>query len=390
MDIDNDEGFEDLEQADTESEGQESIEDSIVAAFQEVDDKEAGKEVEKEATQEEEKEESTLTKAARELANAKRKGKQTYEAKDLNLGTKPQKQQALVQQEEVLHPPQRWTLEKKEEFNKLPPIAKKEVLDFWNGIEGHSTKLFQEVNRQKQELGSTLDVIQRYERDWHSQGFTTPQMLAELAGTREMLRTKPMESLDLLHQKLGITPEQLYEYRQQRESGQPAQRQQLTAQQFDESKYLTIDKLPQILQNYQQQSIAQQEYQNGVNGVQEMVNEVQGGRYVWPELHDNLTIERLKPLADSFKKTQPSITWAEATKQAIAFDRFQKNQGQGSPSFNSARLPTQQPDIIQRARQASAASVRGRGNPQIAAGKLPENESIEDSLRAVFGNNNSY
>jgi hypothetical protein len=185
---------------------------------------------------------------------------------------------------------------------------------------------------------------------------------------------------------MGITPQQLFDYQNQQNSGQIQPQQQF--RQPQQNNFLTADQLPVILDQYSQRAQTQAQYQRDVEDVRTLLNEIgPNNRYVWPELHDSNTVERLKPLAQGVRETQPGISWKEATKQAIAWHRFQVNNG--SPSSSGPRLSPQQE--IQRARTASA-SIKGRGNvitPTAAEPKM--DERVEDSFLAVMqGANSGY
>lgn len=388
-DLNDDAGFEELEGLDAPevSEGAESIEDSIAAAFEEVDVKAAeAKEPEgdKPLEAKEDDKESALTKAARELASAKKgkKGqKQVIEGAALDLSKKGSKLEA----EEKIQPSQDWDVKLKEEFNALPKAVQQRSLDFYNGIKGNATKALQELNREKTKHAEVNEIVDFYLPRWGMQGQSAGQVARELFAAQEVLLKDPAYGIATLIQKLKVDYDAINAHL---EGKAPAQKQQVVEQQFQQpNSPLTEDQLFAKFQAWKQQESQQSEIQTARAQVAKLTNLTGlNGQYVYPELHIPEDIERLKPLVDDIRESQPDISWEDATKEAVLDLRALKARRSGTPSPNVSRLPTQ--EQIQRARQASAASVRGRGNATAATNKLPESESIEESLRAVWGGNN--
>lgn len=332
---------------------------------------------------------SRLAKAARELANARNRGKKkVVEAKDLSVTTKPAKVAPVAQptKKETYLPPQEWPMADKEQFNQLPPVAQKQSLEFYKRAVAQTTKVWQELRRKESYVGAVGDVIQRYQTKWGEAGMTAPQAIEELAATRENLITNPHQTLNNLMLKLGVTPEEIYEMRQGgRAPAAPQQRNQQPAQQNS----LTRDDVLRILQENSARTSEQQEITSGQALVEKLRNQVtQDGRYFYPELQrDNPAIERIKPLADAIKKAQPDLPWDEVTLRAIRADRHAHGTvAPGSPSPNSPRLPSA--EETQRIRSASV-SVRGRGNPTVPtrtpakAGESVQ-QTLERNVAALF------
>lgn len=133
---------------------------------------------------------------------------------------------------------------------------------------------------------------------------------------------------------------------------------------------------------WKQQEQEQAEVGSAAYQVQAVKDEMSAdGRYLWPELHDNATIERVKPLVSDLMETQ-QISWADATKRAIQTLRY-LNGNTSSPSQNGSRLPSNTEQINKL--KAASVSVSGRGNASKPIfDPAPENETVEETIRRTF------
>lgn len=342
--------------------------------------------------QAQEPEESELKKAARTLANAK-KGKKTVEASELKpepSKEKPEKQENVAPTEPVdkLLPPQRWPLESKEAFNKLPDVAKKEVIDFWQGIEGNTTKLWQDLNREKQRYTEVNHIVDHYMPKWGVKGLTPQAAVTEMFAMQDQIISDPLNAYSLMLSKSGITPEQLIEHRDGGNNVVQVPQQNITNQQ---NNFLTKDDLFRTMEEIERAKREQAEVDSAASEIRALQQEVgPDGRYIYPELQpENIT--RVQPLVDSIMKTQQGVSFTEATKRAVQTIRLLDGTA-SSPSQTASRLPTpNQSENINKIKAASV-SVSGRGaasKPQF--GEADENESLEDSIRrTVYGLTKNY
>lgn len=366
----------------------ESAEESARAILDELgafSDEEADKSVSGSEGQEaEEPAKVDASEAARILANSKRgnKGKkrQVVEAKELDAANA-----ALVEGSTParIEPPARFPVEKKEWFNRQPREVQEEVTKGWGEIESHTTKMWQELNRQSQRYGQLEQVVNHYLPQWGMRGMTDVQAISELCAAQDMIIKDPLKAYDLMLRKSGITPEQLYEYR----NGNGAQNVQPAPQ--PQNNFLTREELLRTLAERDQFIQGQSALGAAQAEIRQVQNELNSeGGYLYPELHSEAHLQRVKPLVEDLRKTQPGISWAEATKRAVHTLRLLSG-NVGSPSSNGSRLP-QQSDI-ERARAASV-SVRPRGNGVIpTTTRAKPGESARESAEAVlamFNNQN--
>lgn len=385
MEIDDDSGFEELEAiAEVEPEGAEageteSIEESIAIAFEQVDAKAAEK------TAAEPEDRNAITEAAKTLASSKKKGpKRTVEAEALDVGAKGKAK------EEHIAPSDDWDLKIKEEFNGLPSAAiKQRTLDFYNGMKANATKALQELSREKTRHSEVNEIVDYYLPRWGMEGRSAGQVARELFAAQEVILRDPEFAIATLIKKNNANYDKINAYL---EGHSPAATPAANVfQAAPQNQGLTRE---EIIATYRE--LREQEQQQGTISVAQAEvralkhqTSADGRTYLYPELHSEDDIERLKPLVDNIRKTQPGISWSDATIRAIQADRYALGRIQSSPSPGITRLPKQQE--IQRARQASV-SIRGRGNPATPSLSVAEpGESIEDSLRAVWqGNNGIY
>lgn len=327
------------------------------------------------------KEESEATKAAKTLAALKNRAKtgpkRVVEAKDLEA---PPERQAAPAQKERLDPPQRFPVEKKEWFNKQPRVLQEQITKDWQEFEGQYTKTFQNAARYEaqaknvaQELGSSLDIIKINAPKWAKRGVTPAQALAESTQLIDDVVSDPLSAIHDLCQKTGVTAQQLYDFAQSGGKVKPVQQQPQNV--GSEKKYLTEEDLPKYWEK-QQQQIQQNATIQELARLQNTVT--QDGKYVYPELHDADSIERLQPLTVRARKNQPGGNWTDWTKQAITWDR--QIQNPGLPSSGSVGLSLGNPDISKIKQATLSTKQRGAPSvPTIANGKA--NEKMDDTVR---------
>jgi hypothetical protein len=335
---------------------------------------------------------SDVSEAARTLARSKAKKRRTTvnlqpgapaqaEAFPETEGQTPgTDEQVGAHSSRKLDPPIGWPVADKEEFNRLPDVAKAQALDFWNRMDTRFTQGTQELARHRQRYQQLDELMDYYVPRWNIAGMTGQQVAAELFATHDLFTKDPLEAAHRLLNNVGITPEQIHAYRQQggAEGQYGPQGQSQPTYQVDPR----VDEIYNWLQS-SRQSQEQQHLQAGVSQVEAVRNERTGdGRYLYPELwNDTYLLERVQPLVSSVLKTQPGVSLGEATKRAVHTLRMLDGTANGSPSQNGSGLSAQE---IANVRNASA-SVRGRGNagiPTVTAAQ--PGEKMRDSLEAVW------
>ena len=385
MTTENETNPETLENDEVETVERESVEDTINEVLSEL----SGESNETETDKNVQRDKSPTTKqptskeaseAARILAKSKQKGKKrtVVESTDLDAANVKEEDETPPP---AIEPPARFPVEKKEWFNKQPREVQEEVTKGWNEIEAHTTKLWQELNRKSSRYSQLEQVVNHYMPGWNLKGITDVQAIAELCAAQDVLIKDPEAGAELLLKKIGITPEQLIA----RRSGTNGHSQQY--QQQPQQNLLTAEQVEEIIERKNQQSQQHYAINSAANEIEMVRRETEAdGRYRYPELWDAQYLQRVKPLVEVTRKTQPNVSWAEATKRAVQTLRIHEGKV-GSPSSYDPRLSQDQE--IAKAKAASV-SIRGRGNPSIPSitqGK--PGESVEDSVRAVFGSFNA-
>lgn len=93
-------------------------------------------------------------------------------------------------------PPEHWSADDKDRFNKLPDDAKQFVMDRHNSMEADYTRRIQEIGPQR-------EILDRYRPYFDSLGITPHEGLAKLFGAEEMLRTGSPVQRAAFYQQLG-------------------------------------------------------------------------------------------------------------------------------------------------------------------------------------------
>lgn len=380
MNIESQEITEPAEQIETPQieEATESVADSIRAAMEdlgsneEADESLQGDEDEAAPTAEE------TADAARTLAKSKKAKRTTYEAKDLDLGSKGKKGEA--EQVERIEPPHRFPVEKKEWFNRQPREVQEEVSKAFREQEAYFTKTSQDLQRERVRYAEVNQVVDSYLPKWGIAGLTPQAAVAELCATQDWIMKDPVAAYSHMLAKTGLTPEDLIEARDGQ--GYALQQQQRYAQPAPEILDLT-NKVNTLYSQLEQSQLSQQQQMlnAAVGEIDAVRREISSdGTYLYPELHDPAQLQRVQPFVEDLRKNQPSINWGEATKRAIHTLRVLDGKV-GVPSPQSQKLPTNDLNRI----KSAAVSVSGRGNGSAPiSGLAKDGESVADSVRAVL------
>lgn len=276
---------------------------------------------------------------------------------------------------EKIPAPSNFSAEGKEWFYKQPIEAQREFAKVSRELLSHSQAKWQELNRGIAETKEIKNIIDHYAPKWGLQGVDAVRGFSELGAVWENIRQNPIAGIDHLLRQTGITPEQLYEYRQKGGTTSAPQNQQ--------QQSLPVDPRVDELYNYVNGQIISQ----GVRELESLRDERdQSGRFLWPELHDPQSTTAVQRLMPYVSEINPGKSLAERTKLAVQMLRAQ-NGTNGHLTTSQNLPPQQQTNTVEKAR-AAAVSVRGRGSvpptPMLDPDKIPLNQKTEDTLRMVM------
>lgn len=318
--------------------------------------------------------------AARILASQRKQKRKTVEAKDLEpVKGKKEKAPDPAVSDEKFEPPAWLDAKHKEEYDKLPVELKRFGQKYFKDTQAGITKLVQEIQPLKQRYAGFDHLVRNYEPEWHKRGIPTEAALAQMCADWKARVSNPLQHIADAMDQARITPQALADFLDQRQGGrsvQQYQQQKDFAVTPEDIRRIVAEESARSQQMYQGQTALMQAKAE-VDSVRQLRN--QAGQYLYPELHGEQP-KGLDILVQFEKDSDPSISWAEATKRGINVYRY-RNGSQG-PVSSPQRLTPQQE--IEKVRSA-AVSTRGRGNPsipRIASAKT--GESINESADIVW------
>lgn len=376
------EGAETPERAETAQETARAVWEELAAKADEADAtaKVIGDELTDEALKAKEAEKpNEITEAARKLASQRKSKRQTF-VPEGKVAPAADEQAPTTEKYE---PPASWEVKDKEWFLSQPPEVQKNAVQWFKNAQAHSTKLWQDMNRETARAKEVVEVLDRHWKDLAiPSNFTKGQVVDQLLQYQKRINEDSVGALLEMMQHRRVSLQDL----QARITGQAPSPVRVQQAQPQQNNFLTAEELDARLAAREQALSQQRATQSATEEVNALAREVQGNRYVWPEMHDAGAIQRIQPLVTYFRETNPNASWAELYKKAMTQDRI--NRGVGSPSSTSPRLT---PENIQTVRQASS-SLRSRGGngaiPRTAEPKANESarESAEAAYWEVFGN----
>lgn len=354
----------------------ESAEETARAVWEEL----AAKADETEESPEEPTEEpNEITKAARKLASARKKKRQTFvPAESVEAPTEAAAEAPVTEKYE---PPADWDVGTKEWFLSQPPQLQKQYLEREKNLKAQSTKHWQNWSRETEAAKEISEVTSRYLKDKRlPPGMTPARVIEQLFDYQKRINEDSIGAIADMIRFRKVSLEDI----EARLNGTTSAPQRAALQQETTSNYLTPEEFERRLNEREARLAQHRDVEAATEEVRALQRELQNGKYVWPEMHEPQTIQRIQDLVTYFRKTTPGISWQDSYKRAILQDRANR----GNPSPTSPRLT---PEEIQNVRQASS-SLRSRGGngaiPRLAEPKANETarESAEAAYYAIFGN----
>lgn len=369
--LETDEAFEEV------AEKAESAQETAQAVWEELSAK-AEAEPKEEAAPVEEKP-NEITEAARKLAGAKKGKKRQTFVPEQAQGAVPPGAPAV----EKYEPPVGFPVEDKEWFLSQPPQVQKNAATWFKNAQAKTTKIWQDLQREASTAKELNEVANEFVPKMKlPPGMTKGQAVRQLFEYQQAINEDDVGAIAEMIRYRGLDIQDVYA-RLQGQTQAPVR--QHTPQQQPQSS-LTADEVLRIIEQRDQHLNQQRTVSDATEQVRALGQEMQNGRYVWPEMHDPQAIQRIQDLITYFRKTNPNLGWQGFYKQAILQDRA--NRGTGSPSSSAQRLT---PENIQAVKQASS-SLRSRGGngaiPRMSEPKPNESarESAEAAYYEVFGN----
>lgn len=322
--------------------------------------------------------EDSVRRAIDELTKEPEEEKPAAEAATEESTTETEKEEPAEAAPEY-EAPTRWAVEAKEWFNKQPKEYQREIVRQNKDFESHSTKLWQEINRQKSRYDGIDQIIKKYGEEWNLKGVSDVSAIAELAATEQALRKDPEGTLARLIKGLRVDPEKIL--------GKLNGKETAATNNSASPEVLALRQELEEIKNWRNGIVSSKDSE-AVESVATEIRMVQNqrdssGKYLYPKLHDSDFLARVKPFVTAAKEAQPGVSWSEATRRGYAMLEV----ATGSPSLQPAKLPDQTPNTNKnRARLVSIAGQSSGGN---AVGELNLDDvktpkGAEDTVRMVM------
>lgn len=304
--------------------------------------------------------ERVLKAAEKEAEEAETDEDKTAVEKSQVAPKKPEKAKKAPRPEPAaeIRAPNRFKVEHKEVFNKLPPELKRALSDMVRDHEGSYTRAMQTAAAKEKEAAHVIEAVRPYllaHPELQDAGYTESRIVSSLIAAHQRL-TNPK------------TAKQAY-YELGKQIGIPdATLQGIVAGQAQEPPDITQHPQFRALQqelNQVKSTIGNSQQQQFNATVDTIVSEIEAvreetdanGRYLYPRLHDAEFLESAKPLVSALRKARPQLSYGAAFKEAHQI----LNGGHSSQPIQ-ARLPAKQTN-----EQARAAAVSVRGRSAVAA-----------------------
>lgn len=290
-----------------------------------------------------------------------------------------EKKSSKSEPEEPLYAPERFSLENKQAFNRLPADLKKEVQRMVKDTEGAMTRATQEAARARDESKYLREVAEPYAKEFGRLGMTLPQGIASLLSAHAAL-TDPKTSKQAyvaLGKDLGFDVSGL-----ETEEGQASLSNHPDIISLKEENKRLREMIEPVHNGVieskkQKDSALEDEIFTELNSVKFETDS--SGKFVNPKLHDDAFLQAWNPLVSALVRTDPTVkTYREAGKKA-----YDLLTGRSSSQSNQTRIPQKNIAV------SAAGSVRGRvipasGGQSVSDTPITANETPEQSARIAL------
>lgn len=293
-----------------------------------------------------------------------------------------------------LQPPARYSVEAKEDFNRLPKGQKRFINQMVKEHEASFTRGQQQLMAREREIADIDSVIRPFVADWAEQGYSRSQAIAELVGTHEKLRSPDkktrLEKLAWLCDNCDVGIEELYAHKHGKSAATT------NGQHADIEEHPTVkalrneissmrNEIAPIRSSYQQ-TVAHHEQQVVGQATAEMMavkdERDPSGRYRYPDLHDDSFLDRVKPIVSGLIGTVPNISWSDALKRAYVAAGGRVVGNSNSPQ---TIFPTPNQSNSQNRALSAAVSLRGKSGPSTSVSDelTPPPEALKNPRASV-------
>lgn len=290
-----------------------------------------------------------------------------------------------------LSPPERLNAAERKLFINLPTGLRRGLHRMVKNLEAGSSKSHQEYTAKAQEVQSLRDAAMPFAGEWAEKGRTVPQAIAELGAFQRKLSHADLNVREETYLKLAKQSKIDLVKLANRVMGNTGETNTHSNNLPDISNHPLVNELKteinslreQIapVQSLYQQQIDQQfnrEVDSIVSEVETVRNEIDPttGNSRYPELFDQVFLDRVKPLVSELRRNVPGMSWGGAYKEA-----HRLTTGRGNPQqANQTRPPASTNGNTNNIAQRAAISVRGKATPSIGTIDLdPPPEALKSA-----------
>lgn len=190
----------------------ESLRDTISAAFRANSDQSTGHEEEPIVREEPEGEEDSANVADRAAApKSEKTDKGVDEAGTPRVAAESDGPDKAEEADKTLDPPARWTKKQKEWFNGLDPKFQQQLIDNDKNIQADYTRKMQEIGQERQRYQGLEEVLAPRRETWQRAGMNDTQALQSIMSYWDLAQRDPMQFIQVVAQERGIDLARMYQ-----------------------------------------------------------------------------------------------------------------------------------------------------------------------------------
>lgn len=314
--------------------------------------------------------------AGRALAKSK-KGKKRQVFVPAEQVGEPTETPGTSQAAQKIDPPTFFDVQNKEFFNRQAPEVQREIVKWFQNVQAKTTQTWQQLQGERTKYSRLSEVLNKHLPRIDAGNLDSTQVVEQLFEFQHQINEDDVGAILKMMQYRNLSLDDLQD-RLVGESSRPAKNGNEPSQ-----RSLTMEDVRKIIEEREVESRKRQTIESAANEIRSLQRETDNqGKYLYPELHDPVTAQRLQQLVGYYLQVTGG-NWKDAYRRAVLADRQARGIQDQTP-----RLTRQD---VQAVTQASS-SLRSRGNPGIPTKSGPSsNESIRESIEAelsdFFSNN---
>lgn len=283
----------------------------------------------------------------------------------------------------AVDPPNDWSAEEKEEFNKLPPVGKQAIARIAADFQSYRSKQItldkqreKEYNQHFSRVKGIVEATERWLPIWGAAGRDPVSATSEILAFADKVRTNPDQALEDLARSAG---RQITIHNRQGAGNTVAAQPQVS---YDEIYGRVKEDLTREQQQWAYNSQFEQLKTQAIQTLEKLKSETDGnGKYLYPDLHSAEFHQHMEPIAGAIARANPSLSQEEIILRSYKAANGRVLPKKAAPLAANLSNGYSRTNLAKRAASSVPGSVGISNNPELQARK---GETLEQHIARIY------